>query len=416
LNIAIYHDYLAGLECAIMQSSFGAALCLWQSIITIPEEEDLSTLTTLPEVVRNFYERQQTQGKHRSLDDLEQRLLCMVLEAENETWTLQLARQSPEWFLNTLDHVSTILSETHFAHVNLMHLVRCHHSVRIFPDGARLLAHTLYITCSFADDHPWQGVSVYIRELLRTESALPFTNDSSLLPICQAIDRCPDGTEERETLYMLLEYWRDKLDSDMLLNVCCEHTTTGVPMGLLLDYFAVEDTMNYDYVASRVGTMDTLEVCLDHRKKILDTTRSDTLLLHMADNCHTYTSSRSLAHILENILVCASNEGVQSALNIVRKYGGYTDYSAHTMRNILMEHLARQEGWSVDILYRFDCASFSWLLQRNPGLTTTLPPEMDEPHATWARTFLTQQASIRANILANTSLADDAIGLVMMYA
>jgi hypothetical protein len=414
LDMATCNDYRAGIHCAIAQGSFASAMHLWQCLAQVPGKEDDAVLESLPHDARLFYRQHRPSDCEFDSEDQELRLLFMVLEAVDSTWTLQLARYSPSWFLYALNKYCTQHSSLHTAtYTNLRQLVR---DKTIFLVGsnerAQLLTHVFALECA-CEIHPWQGVQAFIRELCNDPDAV----DVDLFDICEAVDRCPNGVEECATLCMLLDQRDAEYNTDELLEWCCENTKTGVPMRLLLDHLDIADTEGtYVSLASQCGSTAAIEACLDRPTVVLDMNLSDCLLLHIVQNKNARAESRALAHVLERIFGYASIEGVQKALeNMSYIFYRHKSNISHALRSFLIERLAHCNGWSVAVLRHLNLWNFLWLLQRNPAAVRALLPRLPSEHAVWANNFFAQQAPIRETLVNYTPLAEDIIGLVLQY-
>jgi hypothetical protein len=442
LDIATRDDYRVALDCAVNHGSVAAAMYLWTNLEGFPIGEDDEVLGSLPTNTRRMYDHYRTPELDFDVAQTNTDFAKLVLQAAESKWTLQLARQAPEWLIDILDIVSEDLSTKHAVHTNLLHLVRYNRRTpRSLPGGdnvhARLLMHSLFAACS-SSHHPWQGIHSHVRELC-ADGEVFF--DKDLSAVLGAVDRHP-GVEECTTLDFLIQCWGDRLDMDSLLESCCKSTKTGVPMRFLLDRITIEDEEGFyaslASLAADEGSCETIEACLD-RASTVDTELSDSLLLNMAHNRATATGSRALAHVLEHLFQYASLEGVQQALRACPEFKGQQRYRffpfrpecenstpAHAMRLVLFEHNALRTGfWSYDVLFKLSQSDFFWMLQRNP---TTLVPNLallsqqplpgdlkPLPQNAWVTTFLAQQASFRSVLLAHTPLAADLVELVLQY-
>jgi hypothetical protein len=386
-------EYRTALICAIKHKSVVAAIYLCANVSDVFEKEDCNGLDRL------------------------------VLGARDSQWILQLARQAPKYLVwaceSSMDESSNVLMRDLAVHHNLLVLTRCNR-IRLHANvRARLIETLLLATMSVSSrEHTWQGVYSTVCNLMDTEGLV--ISENHILAACGAMNRQLRGVEERSTLQLLLERSR-QVDEDKILRAYCN--TVVDEEEVLQVLFAHFQTNNTDgsyarLVASR-GSCNVVEVCLD-RVPTIGTELSDSLLVIMAQNYRNTYGTRSLAHILDRLLVNASESAVRCALDTINQLRSRFAYSRfespHDMRRFLIEHLCGRNGWTPNDLHDLCLNEFRWMIQRNSAVFHKLLPRMTDNHARWAQDFFTRQAPIHTALLTHTTLAIDLVNLVMQYA
>jgi hypothetical protein len=423
LDMATSNDYQLGIKHAVEQRAMAAAIFLWQCTMDVPDEEEQEHEHSPGSMA--FYLAHRSHEKSITSYETGHCLVRLVLTSADTTGMLYIARRAPEWFLLVIENMC--LDD---AHENVLHLAHLNRTEHIFPDKtahARLLGCAMLAALAM-NQHPWQGMHVRLRDLCGDDMVVCTIH---ILYACIAIERCPDGTEERAMLYMLLDGWRVQQEKEekkeeekkkkknnlqSLMLSCFYNTATGLSVRYVLDHWAIDDADNtYVSIACASGSCVSMEACFD-RIPHVDAALADRLLGKMAQNPYTATGSRSLAHVLERLLRHASPLGVSRARSTIHKQVS----TMHMMHLYLVEHSALCYGWSVNCVSSLDQASFLWLLQRNRSAIVALHPHVlalfSAHYVTWRTDFLAQQAPIRDRLLASSPLAADIVELTLQYA
>jgi hypothetical protein len=338
LDMATSADYQLSFKHAVERRAMDAVFYLWKCAVNVPEEDEREEHeTSLGSMA--FYRTHRAPENVAGFRETEHDLVRLVLLAEDCTWMVQIVKQAPDCFLRVIEN--TCLED---AHDNLLYLAHRNRAEHIFTgktDHSRLLGLAILAVLG-TKQHPWQGMHARVRDLCAEDLAAT-VKATHILHACSAVERCPDGTEERAMLYMLADGWRSNDKNtlpDIIIN-CFRSTKTGLSVHLLLSHLGIDDAKGtHACCAGLHGSCVAIEACLD-RIHLIDATLANRLLDFMAKNRHTATGSRSLAHILERLLRHASIESVERSQNEICA----PKYSEHAMQLFLIEHVALHRGW-----------------------------------------------------------------------